>query len=480
MLPPTPHLDEDGTETTEDMNGLPVTPPVFPLTPAQFRTAVHTGHGRAMRHILEYGVSGLDEILISTAMFCPVYDAQVEDERAAWLVEMMSHAHLNLKAFETIKDALHIEPSVENYWDREHRCSVIMELAKHAVAGARDLLYAMFTQSAVTSSLADQDQPDDLVGVDQIVELDGINGLLFIARKLGQCETQDPTLFVDHALLDAFDQREGSPIAREILEKAAKDDVDIQRFLLALGSPDDDDEEEAVLTGGGTYEQRMGRITAHDVIAHVRKDPDHGCIWLREWGLQADENARLTVFAALLDETSPLRLACFLRAFSATGPPYFSARLIPWIDVMEDEVGFVATQVLAHVSDPNLRDIAISRLTQAEPDINFIPLLTRSYLEGDHEIIENALCMIDDVDERHALLYDVLDLFEVNRVVGAAGSLIYVYEYTPCTNCRLRALELLTTLERLPDWIAEESKLDASEETRTFMTQNSTRHHETI
>lgn len=103
-------------------------------------------------------------------------------------------------------------------------------------------------------------------------------------------------------------------------------------------------------------------------------------------------------------------------------------------------------------------------------------LLKQSFLPGDHLWIEAALQERSDVppeqvdeDELHWLLMDVVELFKAHPSREAAPSVGFVYEHTPCANCRQQALKLLVSTGSLPSWIADEARLDASGEIRELL-----------
>jgi hypothetical protein len=47
--------------------------------------------------------------------------------------------------------------------------------------------------------------------------------------------------------------------------------------------------------------------------------------------------------------------------------------------------------------------------------------------------------------------------------------LLHIYENNPCTNCRTKTVEQLAAIDRLPDWMREECRYDASEDTRNLV-----------
>ena len=410
----------------------------------------------------QYGAAGVAAVLVEAALTEPRYDAQCEDARDGWIVDMICRAGLRQRAFTSIQDVANRLPADRDYRDCTHRCAIVRELAQRAVPGARHLLYSMLARVPDTAGV---------IGDADIVKLDGADGLVFVARRLGQWLSQDSSFWVDDHALAVLDERDGCGSGRALIEAAATTDSDIARFLSALDHPDGAGRpytETPASQAEGVARRRRAAlrdITAQQVIARVRAGGSK-CYWLTCWARHASAEARQTVFAALLAETSPPRIARFLRAFVRVGPPCFDGKLHTWVDAHDNEVRWEATRVLAQVNDPRVRTLALHKLAPPTPDVDAIRLLTNSYQPGDHRIIEDALQPLEDKDDRHTLLSDVVAVFEANVELEGSACLCFVYEHTPCATCRKHAVALLDRLGTLPDWIAEEAQLDADERIR--------------
>lgn len=444
-----------------------MTPPVLPLMPARFRRALRTGHGRAMQQLLRYGAAGFEKSLLHACAWCPVYDPQCEGDRAGWIVDMVSRVALGAQAVAVIRRAGERANRRATSWDRDHRCSVLKELAERSVPEARELLY---------SSLAREPGTADVVAARQIAELDGADGLMAVARRMGTWLAQDPYFWVDSELLDRVEELQGAGTAWAVLKQASADDANVARYLAAVeqqsrrsqASP-----QAPTISIPGLGKGPAGRwvdVTAGEVIAHVRTDPPGLCAWLNHWGRSADADSRATVFAALLEEVEPRRVARFLRAFIYTGPPRFDDRLLAWIDAPEEDLSYFAGRVLSHVAHPRVREAALQMLSSGEAPDGAIPLLHQNFEPSDHELIEAVLQRpAADDDVLFSRLHDAVALFEAHPCPELAGSAWFVYEHSPCSCCRLRALKLLASTGTLPPWIADEARLDANEKIRSLV-----------
>jgi len=141
--------------------------PTFPLTINAFADALRTGHGRAMQQVENYGLNGLEGSIVAACVSFSSYDPQCEAERAPWLTAIVERAKLSaevLRAIEASAQAL----SSENHWDMKQRSAILKELAS---AGSNEGENACWY-----SSLARSSNTSDVVGAEQIVALDGMEG----------------------------------------------------------------------------------------------------------------------------------------------------------------------------------------------------------------------------------------------------------------------------------------------------------------
>jgi hypothetical protein len=190
-----------------------IRPPAFPLTPAAFRRALRTGHGRALRQVRDHGSRGLEDAILDAALRCPVFDPQCEGCRADWVAEIIATAGLADTALAAVaRVCTEPEPSVESFWDGDHQCDLLREFAARELPGARELLYSM---------LARESRSADVIAAEQIVELDGAEGLLFVARAMGRWLTEDAEFWANDGPMQALDESTGVGAARSTLGAAA-------------------------------------------------------------------------------------------------------------------------------------------------------------------------------------------------------------------------------------------------------------------
>lgn len=403
-----------------------------------------------MQQIERHGPSGLEDKIIEACVSCVSFDPQCEAQRAPWLFSMVDRAKLNEKMVLAIA-ALVQAPPPENHRDMSHRSAILKELAAAGSDDARSLLYSSLVRLSHTS---------DVIGADQIVALDGVNGLLHVARKLGQWLQADPGFWVD----DCLDAQSGASTAIEggaaALEREAEVDPDVARYLAGMRKT-----REGRGSGSGRFDP-----TAHtgaEIVAHVAKNPRDPCHWFRRWGAQAASDQRETVFAALLASDEPEHVKRLLRCFVSTGVPRFDSRLLQWIGHSDKQVQWAAVKAVAPITHDDLRQAAV-RMIAAGDMAHGVALLVSNFQAGDFALCAGYLKQVDDADQAHHLVENLLDLCEAHPDAEALGCLLYVYEFSPCSVCRRRVVEALIDTDAAPAWVLAESAFDADPDTRAL------------
>jgi hypothetical protein len=424
-----------------------IDPPVLPLDSATFLSALRTGHGRALQHVSDFGARGLEGQIIEACTSCWAYDPQCEVARAPWLARIVERAGLQQEVLQAI-GALAGSASPDEDWDLYQCCGVVKELASADVPGARPLLYSLLARAPGTA---------DVTASAEIVALDGVVGLLHVARQLGRWLQEDPAFWVDGWLIKDLDQASGAEVGEAALEQMAASDPDIARYLAATRE---------VRSSATASAERMNHITqtSAEVLAYVRSDPTDRCFWLRLWGARVSPEAHEEVFAALLDEDRPARMARLLRCFGRTGVPRFDEKLLAWIGHADESVRWPAIQAVAQLRHDRLREFALLAMAEKDPATG-VRLLVANYQDGDLRLCEQHLDDPSDADEHHDLGRALLALCEAHRIAEAMDCLLYVYALSPCSSCRNSAVTLLIDLGVAPDWLLREAAFDVDPDT---------------
>lgn len=425
--------------------------PGFPLDAAAFAQALRTGHGRAWQQVQSHGAHGLERQIIDACLECQTHDPQCEAEKAPWLHSMVVCAHLEAEVIEAIGALVHRLPQ-ESHRDLDHRSAVLRELAAAGLSDARQLLYASLVRLSGTSA--------DVIAAHDIVALDGIEGLVHVARQMGQWSREDPGFWVDDALVEQCKVPGGAPVALAALEREAEADLYIGRYLQALA-------ETRALRDSGTPEAAAS-CTAEQIVAYAANHTKDPCHWFRRWALHADASELETVFRALLDVQEPGHITRLMRCFAQRGVPRFDRGLLPWLNHPDPTLSVVALRAVKSTRHPALRALALRWIAGGDL-ADGIQLLTANFERGDFALCALPWSPIDDEDERHRLVSNFVSMCNAHPSAEALEGLLHVYELSPCSTCRREAVKILLDLDVAPDWLRQEARFDADPATRALL-----------
>ncbi len=327
-------------------------------------------------------------------------------------------------------------------------------LAQRGYAQARHWLYEALSK-----------EPNAYDAGAEVISLDGEAGLLRVADLRASRAEQDPEFPVDDLPLYDFEETHGAGAVRRVLERAAENSPSIGAFLRRL------DEiaaaEQIARAESLARRDPVLERTAAEVVRRIETDaPDHDRYWYVPWGRHASLDSVRGVLAAMTLQTEPDRLCKYLRVLLQRALPEFDAALLPYADHESAQVRRVAYAALSHYSHPEVRKLALARLSAGRITERELDLFEKNYIPSDAEVIERALFAPEDPWERHGVVSELVTLFEENPGAELDGCLLFAYEHSPCMNCREHAVQHLASLGARPAWLVEECRFDGESSIR--------------
>lgn len=424
-----------------------VLPFKLPLTPEQFARALRAGLGRAVLHAQHYDCAGLQGLIVDACIHNYSYDPQCEGDRAAWMMQIVDATNTPDVVCDAVIKALTAKGDAGSYWDSQQTCSLAAAFAKRGSHAAREALYRALRQSPKGAGL---------IGGQQIIELAGKDGLLFVATRMAAWLPDDATMCCIDDPLRWYDEIHGQGRAMQILRAAAPTDRQLEAYLDALHR-----------ASSASPAPALQRCTAAELIQRVQTEaPDQNRFWFLGWGHRAAEMELLQVADALFAEPDAERVKKYLRVFSCRALAKFDARFLGLAKYPDAEVRALAYRALAHYAHPAVRELAIESVRCGHVSDGQLRLFGQNYRPGDERLIAPALPLAPDADELHALVSDLVTAFENCQHKEIAEIILFAYEYSPCGNCRADAVQILLRTESLPSWVRQECIHDAMEEIR--------------
>lgn len=430
------------------------------LSKEDFSLAMHKGLGRAYLHVHQYGDKGFEEIIENAILHNLVFDVQSEGSRADWLFSILKETK-QLQCYEDF--LLSNFDNIEEDWDYDQGFDLLYHLAKNGNQKAREKLYQEFDKQQFNESW---------IGGEQIIELDGIKGFLHVAEMIGKRLNEDSDYWEDDYLLNDVKERFG----KDEVEKALKENRRVSKHLeyylqnikvRTKGTPE-------------TKEQRTERIRQQWPVEQIKDDVKKakGEIPGRytTFGKYASEEDIKDIFEQLQKEKRVPQIIRLLWIFRRRELPEINDNLISYTKNKDKDLASAAISALANSKDKRLNKLA--RDVMSTEDWNHavygIELLIKNYEKGDEKKIEKLLNSRPNSlgrDDIHNVVYDLVNLAEKNYCDNLRNILIWIYENSPCMNCRGRGVKLMVEHDSISEDMINECSFDGDKEIREMVKQ---------
>ena len=410
-----------------------------------FFQALKKGLGRAWLELRTRGDAEFRSAILHCCLHNTAYDAQCEGDRTEWLMSLIAlTAHPDFYFAEIIA-ALRV---TREFWDRSQLFSLSRRLAEAGFAGAKAALYQAFDE---------QDFSESWLGGEDLIALDGLAGLAHVTRAIGRHLRQQENRWEDSWLLDFAREQLGTESVDTFLEQAALADPEIECYLEKVKAQ--------ARSGRAGRRAGLNLQTILDNLENVRGDFPGSYSQFGRTATEADLNL---LFGKLLLETRQDRLIRYLWIFRQRRLPRLDAKVLKWARSEHKELRAAAVEALAALPDEAVRTLALELSADADSGIaaHAIGLFKVNYRSGDHRLLEALLPRLSEHEDVHWICMDILDVFGANQLPELAACLQWVYQTTPCSICRHRAVEALLEQNLLPSELLEECRYDCSEAIR--------------
>ncbi len=430
------------------------------LSREAFGTALQRGHGRALQHIQEYGLEDMADLVLEACIHSQKYDSQAEDSRAEWLLDMF-HCTAEYERFSAaILSALARETETS---DLQHLCELAERMASRGDEAARSALRSRVLQQAEGGS-------DLWVGASELVKLDGVNAVVQLARRYGKLLIQYPEEMIPalHGPYFGIDGGVPAETPRTLQALSASEPE-----IMAYWNHELRDRERR--THNCNSEEAMRERVRHqyslhqtlaDATAASSKHPSQYMIF----GKYATSEELEIVFQRLLEEPDEDVCVRLLWIFRRAQMPRLDPRLWQFAASANEQLRDATFEALAQLCHPSIGEYARGILRAdglTETDLSVLKLLVLNYHPEDGELIGSALRRIDPETETiQGIGMTILEICKLGCGTELLEALNWVYEHTPCSHCRGKAVKFMLKLGKIAPEVLEECRYDAIEKTR--------------
>jgi len=427
---------------------IPQTEIILTVDENQFRHTLRLGLGRAIVYARLYDVREFRDAILDACLHCYSYDVQVEGTRASFMYDLVGCLPDKHFYFHEVLRSLAGSGDDEDAAQRFHFAACL------ALDGSEEAKRAMYDNYTPGPRMG------ELIGID-FLKMDGIQGLLFVAEKIGALLMVRPEEVDEGYLLSQSLEICGEQATWDALRDAGAGNSATETYRLAA----------AKTHSPGSEQSHRTKITSLRYEQLFHEVPANKPFLLLRWGeLANDEELELAAKRLLGAKDSKQQLA-HLRIFARRRFPLDPHALVALADVEVDGVGFAAVKALSHVEHPAVRALAFQLIdTRARWRGGAIDLLAHNFQDGDHRIVLRWFQEEEDREALHSLSIDVIDFWKRHpHEETLIPMMLALYEKGPCSFCRESAVRRLLERGGLSKILRAECAWDANSDIRDLV-----------
>lgn len=417
---------------------------------SQFKSAIKRGTGQAQLILQAHPKLNVSKAIIKAALHNHSYDNQSEGSRADYIFELIQLSKHQAKIRRAILKALAREK--KDYWALDQLFELAALYAQQGDEAAKKAIYKRFHKKTIWGA--------EHIGEDAIIEMDGLEGVKYVAGIKGKALQNNPEAWEDSFMLDSFQQKHPDLAVYEMLEKEAQNNPAIQTYLEAIQQ-----------SKSPRPAQERPRITYETIKAKIN---DNVPVHLTPTEAQFLPEQTLKKLAQdLLNETNRVRKATYLRIFNWVKFPLdyqFIFDIAKRKDKRTDRLIENAVDALGFFTDPALRLFALEVLPNAKYPGVYTNLLINHYQEGDGKLLETLVLKAGNQHKVHNLVWSYAKIYKANPTKDCQAPLLALYHKMTCGVHRKEIVEIMLQNDVLPERILQELRYDSYAETRQLFT----------
>jgi hypothetical protein len=415
----------------------------------EFEKLVSLGLGRAVLQLLERPTEPFREVILDACLNNKAYDAQIEGSRAEYMMDLMRlTGDLPFYADAVLEG---LKKEAED-WDTWQRFRIARLLAQEGSQRAREGMREAFSSS-----------PESMISsfAEEFIELDGIEGLLYVVDRRGEQLRQNSEKWEDDYFLSVAADKCGKEVTKVALKDAAGKNQNVRAYLRAV--------EENRVKREKRKQPRSGKLTYDEIRSLIENGKDANS--LVKWSQTATEPELQRAARDLAQATDPRKLKRYLLLFRKRRFPLEYEPLFRLLELPDGPVPRHALVVLANLEDEKVRGLAFN-LVESKSSLRgyAIDLLVKNFRDGDHAVIEGWCDAEENPPDINAYDRSLREFFVAHPNPATELRLLTkLYEKEPCAHCRCHIVDRLLKLGGLTETLRRECEHDSYKETRKLV-----------
>lgn len=414
---------------------------------SEFWKYAQLGSGRAYLIFREHKELDFTREIIQLCLKNFSYDPQCEGVRSEYAMQFIRALPQKERecVFASIKPHLENDKALDD-WDCIHFFYVVVKIAHEFEPFFGELLRKRFDE-------CDDDALIEGFPASAVIELDGFDGMVRVARKFGKAfKVHDDWAEDDYYTCCVPNMK--SERVRAKLAELAESDQDIRAYLERIEECEKEAEERKAERKKNEPESNFERVKKafytgqdHVIRRYVKQ------LTLDEVKYFADDMKTVK---------SQKELIKYLRMFWLIPYPYDAKYLLSLLSKRKNSYfNDCLVDALSLLTSPEIRLLAEKALDSNKYSPFYLALLIKNYRKGDGAKIARKLKEIKDFEDAHYDVFVLGDIYNENVTPDCLEPLTIFYERTKCGLCRTHAAELMEKAGVLPQNIREELPFDS-------------------
>jgi hypothetical protein len=383
--------------------------------------------------------------IIKGALNIFAYDGQSEGNRAHYIFDIISISKQKDKIRKAILKGIANEQ--EHTWNLTHLFALAKQYALQNDTELKQAIYDRF--------LTNQIEGSDWVGAYEIMELDGLNGLFYVAEKFGKYIEQNPDDWQDEWIIRHFQEENKNIKVTEELKKKAKTNKFIRIYLDNLKR-----------TKANQKKHKTKPPKYKDLLDEVINSKPF-FLFFEKRNLTDDEINQIAM--RLLDETDKYNIDRLLVFFDFYKFPYDSQIILDFAKQKRSSKNRIvenAIDALKHLKSNDIRNFALGKIQTSKNPIDYLEILVSNYKSGDFKLLSEIANKTNNEHKIEQLAGIYSEIFKANKTKECKEPLEILYSKMNCAIHRTEIVEILIENKVLSDKIKNEIKFDCDLETR--------------
>lgn len=414
----------------------------------QFLHSLKRGTGEAYLIVKNNPNIDFSNQIIKGALNIYAYDGQCEGNRAQYIYDIISVSTQQDKIRKAVLQGLATEQN--DTWNLTHLFALAKLYAQHNDTEVKKAIYDRFLNHQIESS--------DWVGAYEILELDGLSGLFYVAEKFGKYIEKNPDDWQDDWILKHFQEKNKNIKVYEELKKKAKTNKFIRIYL-----------DNIKRTIASQEKHKTKPIKYDNVIDEVLYSKPR-ISFVRKRKLTDQELNQ--VAKRLIDETDKSNLEKLLDIFDFYPFPYDSQIVLDFAKqkrTTKNKIVENAIEALKHLKSKDIRNFAMDKIQNSKNPIDHLEILVSNYKQGDFKLLSEIANQTNSEDKIEQIAGIYSDIYKANKTKECKKPLEILYAKMNCGIHRNGIVELLIENNVLSDKIREEIEFDSYLDTRLLL-----------